>query len=124
MSLEQQIATLNTNLEKVIALLSTGVAPTEAPNIPESIKKPKAEPAKAGPKAEPKAEPAKAEPASGVALEDLADKVKALAALGGRDAVMAVFAVLKVARLSELSPEQYVSADLALAKAINKAKGE
>ena len=120
MSLEQQIATLNTNLEKVIALLSTGVAPTEAPNIPESIKKPKAEPAKA----EPKAEPAKAEPASGVALEDLADKVKALAALGGRDAVMAVFAGLKVARLSELSPEQYVSADLALAKAINKAKGE
>jgi hypothetical protein len=116
MSLEQQIATLNTNLEKVIALLSTGVAPTEAPNIPESIKKPKAEPAKA--------EPAKAEPASGVALEDLADKVKALAALGGRDAVMAVFAGLKVARLSELSPEQYVSADLALAKAINKAKGE
>jgi|688.fasta_scaffold618899_2 hypothetical protein len=119
MSLEHQIEKLNANLEKVISLLSTGLNPTEAA-IPESIKKPKAEPAKP--------EPAKAEPVpvqeSKVTLKDIQDRVKILAATIGRDALIALFEAWGMSKLSELPEDRYVEIDLALAKAINKAKGE
>ena len=86
----------------------------DPPKVLPKVETPKTE---AKPKAEPKA-PTSTE--GKVTLEDLAEKVKTLAGLGGRDAVLAVFEGFNVLRLTELLTEQYVLADLALTKAITK----
>lgn len=141
MSIEAQLEKLNSNLEKIVELLTPNVVTCEV-NL-RGHKLPAAEEVKGTPtpaakvKAKPKVEESVATPVEQpvekttppqdevkVTLDDLATKVKTLAQLGGRDAVMGVLAGFNVIKLSELHEAKYVHMDLALAKAITKAKGE
>ena len=87
----------------------------------EAISKAELRPTKADPKPTPEATNAEQ---GGASLGDLQEKVKALAAKAGRDAVIEVFKGFKIDRMSELDAAQYVAMDLALAKAITKANEE
>ena len=143
MSIEAQLEKLNSNLEKIVELLTPNVVTCEV-NL-RGHKLPAAEEVKGTPtpaakvKAKPKVEESVATPVEQpvektpppqdevkVTLDDLAAKVKTLASLGGRDGVMSVFSApaFNVNKLSELPEDKYVMMDLALAKAITKAKGE
>lgn len=128
MTIESQLERICVALE-ALATIYTGPVSNNTSEVkpkaePKTPTKNAAEPEK--PKEAPKAETKqKEEPKSSegaVTLEDLAAKVKVLASEGGRDAVMEVFGSFKVARLTEFLPEQYVLVDIALAKAITKAK--
>jgi len=89
---------------------------------------PKTETKKAEPKAEPEPDLPEAKPAEqtgdtalAVSRDDLAVKVRALAAID-RPAAAALIKSFGVERLDKLDPSQYIAFDLAIAKALVKAK--
>jgi len=131
MTIESQLERICVALEilaksslSVAAEMSTIETSTKTENKPKATTETK--------KPEPKPEPQKTAPTpeatnteqGGASLGDLQEKVKALAAKAGRDAVIEVFKGFKIDRMSELDAAQYVAMDLALAKAITKANEE
>ena len=110
--------------------LGVGAPAEEVKSTPASAAKTKAKPKVEEPVATPVEPPAEKvtppEDGAKVMLDDLAAKVKTLASLGGRDGIMSVFSApaFNISRLSELPKDKYVVMDLALTKAITKAKGE
>ena len=77
--------------------------------------------AKTEPKTEVKKEEAKPEPetTNKTSFDDLADKVKALGRMN-RDAVVTLFKQFGIERLGGLEEKDYITFDVAIAKALNK----
>jgi len=134
MSIESQLERICVALEALATIhagpafkppVEAKVFSTKTPDLPKDAKLKvtpvNAEPAKADSKPTPEATNAEQ---GGASLGDLQEKVKALAAKAGRDAVIEVFKGFKIDRMSELDAAQYVAMDLALAKAITKANEE
>jgi len=149
MSLEEQLAVtnaalakiignfekLNTNLEKLIAKIPTLPFLKEGPPAadPDEVKpaaKPATKPAakaKPAPTPEPEAvvDPDGGDdddPKTEISVNYLSDKVKALAAATNREAVIAIFKLFGAERLPDITKDKYPALDLALTKAISKAK--
>lgn len=77
--------------------------------------------AKTEPKTEAKKEEPKADPetTNKTSFDDLADKVKALGRMN-RDAVVTLFKQFGIERLGGLEEKDYITFDVAIAKALNK----
>ena len=128
MSIEDTLSKIEQHLATLVALASKEGS-IIAPIVTELKFTPKAEPKAETKKVESKAEPEKtvAEPeqtddtALAVSRDDLAVKVRALAAID-RPAAAALIKSFGVERLDKLDPSQYIAFDLAIAKALVKAK--
>ena len=142
MTIESQLERICVALERmaemqaVLLLTTTGASLTPqqtADNIKEKVPgvevvevshKPKAETKKVEPEAKAgKVDPEK--PAEGsevsnkTSFDDLADKVKALGRMN-RDAVVTLFKQFGIERLGGLEEKDYITFDVAIAKALNK----
>lgn len=130
MTIESQLERICIALE-ALAKMHTGplfnkeVVVTKVETPKPEAKEVKAETKKAEPKAEAKKEEpkAEAETTNKASFDDLADKVKALGRTN-RDAVVALFKQFGIERLGGLEEKDYIAFDIAIAKALNAAKGD
>jgi hypothetical protein len=121
MSLEAQIAALNTNIEKLITLLANPiqvlptttiqVAPSNEVQTGKASKpNPEKEPATGGKPAANDAPQAQNANAASIPYDDVKAAILKLSAAKGRDAAVAVLKQFGVAKGTELTPEQYPAA--------------
>ncbi|WP_374312467.1 hypothetical protein [Dongia sp.] len=130
MSLEAQIAALNTNIEKLITLLANPiqVVPSTETPLRTEVQTGKASSGKPNPEKEPAtggkpsandAPQAQNANAASIPYDDVKAAILKLSAAKGRDAAVAVLKQFGVAKGTELTPEQYPDALKAFSLALD-----